>query len=602
MSRTVRKKKTSIPASRNSASKPKSKPSAPGKIELLWQRFDTKLKYASAILAAIAAIVIFYYVISTNGFAGFPFDDAWIHLTFARTLATTGRFAYGAFNSATSGSTSPLFTFIEAIFFLVTKDEFIVALIPCIAAFAASALLFYLLVREFTNLAWAPIAGAMLFIAAPSLIVISNWGMETGLVIALLLSAMLAYRREKWELLALALGLAIWARPDTIVLAIAIGIDYLYNRKADQSKPGIKAIIILLTSVLLYAGFNFVLSGTVLPNTFYAKLAYYRNGNTNYWTQLWTLIAGEGKIIALVLAVIGIAWTVSEKRRGNFSLVLYPLGMIFLYRWKLPYLYQDGRYLIPIIPFVLLLAAIGCARTTLWFAKSISVASLLSTALILVAAIGEFSGVSDAIESLTIGDSYIHNLQVETAKWCAKNLPPKAVIATHDIGALGYYADRRVVDIVGLADPEMVKLIDKPGAIAELRKKGVTYAALLDNWYEIVNENTVFVNSPLASETMRVYNFTDSTRFTGAKVLPIHKYLYGLLRGEDPSSFDEAMREAIAIELDNALTYTLGGEVLLRLNKLDAAKTNFQKALMLFPSSVRAMQGLNICYGRRNAR
>ncbi len=564
-------------------------------MELAWQRYDPKLKYASAVLAIAAALFVFNAVISANGFAGFPFDDAWIHLTFAKTLATTGRFAYGALNTATSGSTSPLFTFIEAIIFIVTKNEFVVALIPCIAAVGASAFVFYLLIRELTALAWVPIVGTLLFIATPSLLIVSIWGMETGLVIALLLSALLAYRRERWELLALLLGLSIWARPDTVVFVIAIGLDFLHIRKNAPSKPGMKAILIFLSAIVLYAVFNVALSGTILPNTFYAKLAYYKNGNTNFWAELWQLLTGGGRIIALVLATVGVLWSVAEKRHGNIMLVLYPLGMIFLYRWKLPYLYQDGRYLIPMLPFLLLLAVIGVARSASWYAKSTSVASLLSIILLLAAAIGTYTGMSTSLDTLAYEDSYIHNLQVETALWCAKQLPANAVIATHDIGALGFYSERRIVDIVGLADPAMVKFLDKPGAAAELRKKGVTYAALLDNWYEIVNENTVYTNAPPQSETMRVYNFTDSTRFTGAKVLSIHKYLYGLLQGEDPSAFDEAMREAIAEEPDNALTYTLGGEVLLRMNKLDAARSAFQKALQLFPSSERAMNGWRQC-------
>jgi hypothetical protein len=594
MARTVRKQKFLSPIS-----KKKIEPSLPSAMEIAWQSSDPKLKYVCGVIAAIAALFVLYSVNSTNGFAGFPIDDSWIHLTFARTLATTGHFAYGALNTTTSGSTSPLFTFIEAIFFLVTKNEFVVALIPCIVAFAASASLFYLLVREFTSLPWVPVAATLLFILTPSLLVISNWGMETSLTIMLLLWSLLLYRRERWDWLALVMGLAIWSRPDTGVLVIGMGLDYLYTRKAAPSKPGVKAVLIVCSIVVLYACFNYVLSGTVLPNTFYAKLAYYKSGNTNFWAQLWLLIAGGGRIITFVLAAGGIAWMFTEKKRGNIVLILYPLSMIFLYHWKLPYLYQDGRYLIPILPFLLLLATIGSTRTASWLAKSPSSACIVSITLILAAAIGVFNRMSDTIDNLSFEDSYIHNLQVETAQWCAKNLPASAVITTHDIGALGYYSGRRVVDLVGLADPSMIKFLDKPGAVSALRKKGVSYAALLDNWYEIPNENTVFVNSPPASETMRVYYFTDSTRFTGGKVLPIHKYLYNLLHGDDPSAFNEAMKEAIAAEPDNALTYTLGGEVLLRLHKLDAAKAAFQKALMLFPSSTRAMNGLSQCSPRK---
>jgi hypothetical protein len=236
----------------------------------------------------------------------------------------------------------------------------------------------------------------------------------------------------------------------------------------------VKAMLILCSIIVFYACFNLVLSGTVLPNTFYAKLAYYKNGNTNFWAQLWTLIAGGGRIIPFALAVGGIVWMFTEKKRGNTVLILYPLGMAFLYHWKLPYLYQDGRYLIPILPFIVLLAAIGSSRTASWFAKSTSVASILSIILILVAAIGGFNSMSDTLDNLSFEESYIHNLQVETAQWCAKNLPASAVITTHDIGALGYYSGRRVVDLVGLADPGMIKFLDKPGAVNALRKKGVS--------------------------------------------------------------------------------------------------------------------------------
>jgi len=136
----------------------------PSAMEIARQRSDSKLKYMCAVIAAAAGLFVVYSVNSTNGFSSFPFDDAWIHLTFARTLATTGHFAYGALNTATSGSTSPLFTFVEAIIFLVTNNEFAVALIPCIVAFAASAYLLYLLVREFTSLTWVPVAATLLFI------------------------------------------------------------------------------------------------------------------------------------------------------------------------------------------------------------------------------------------------------------------------------------------------------------------------------------------------------------------------------------------------------------------------------------------------------
>jgi hypothetical protein len=571
----------------------KSKPNPLQNFEPAWLRTEPYLKIGFALLAALISLLVYSSTVSSNGFASFPVDDSWIHLTFARTLATTGRFAYGVLNRATSGSTSPLFTFLEALFYIFIKDEFAVAVIPLVLAYCAAAWLFFSLIWKYTNEPWLSVTGTLVFLAMPSLAVLPSWGMETALVVALLLWALLAYREGHWISVGLALGAAIWARPDTVVFDIALGIDFIVTRGLFPSKPTSKAILTFAVLAGAYLTFNFALSGTPLPNTFYAKLAYYGGSTANFWPPLWSLVAGNGRMIAFILSIAGAIGMLMEKKRGNFILLLYPIGMIALYRWKLPLLFQNGRYLIPILPFVLLLSAIGAKQLARWLTKNQSLAFSLTTLFLMAALIGELTGFGSEVGTLTVEDAYIHRLQVTTAEWCGENLPANAIITTHDIGAFGYYSGRRIVDLVGLADPAMIPYLHKPGAVQELRKRGVTYAALLDNWYEIPNENTVFVDAPPESEIMRVYNFTDSTRFTTSKVLPIHRYLYQVIGGEaDPSSFEDAMRESLMYEPNNALTYILGGEVLMKTGRQAAADSMLLKALTLFPNSTRARRDL----------
>lgn len=116
----------------------KNKPKALRKFEAAWLRTEPYLKIGFAVLAALISLLVYSSTVSSNGFASFPVDDSWIHLTFANTLASTGRFAYGNLNHTTSGSTSPLFTFLEAIFFIFIKDEFAVALITLVLAYSAA--------------------------------------------------------------------------------------------------------------------------------------------------------------------------------------------------------------------------------------------------------------------------------------------------------------------------------------------------------------------------------------------------------------------------------------------------------------------------------
>jgi hypothetical protein len=47
----------------------------------------------------------------------------------------------------------------------------------------------------------------------------------------------------------------------------------------------------------------------------------------------------------------------------------------------------------------------------------------------------------------------IQTEMVETALWISDNTPPESLIAAHDIGAAGYFANRPLVDLAGLISP-----------------------------------------------------------------------------------------------------------------------------------------------------
>ncbi|MGV8018322.1 MAG: hypothetical protein AB2L26_09125 [Ignavibacteria bacterium] len=40
--------------------------------------------------------------------------------------------------------------------------------------------------------------------------------------------------------------------------------------------------------------------------------------------------------------------------------------------------------------------------------------------------------------------------------WIKENTKPEDIIATHDVGAIGYYSDRKIVDVAGLITPELI--------------------------------------------------------------------------------------------------------------------------------------------------
>jgi hypothetical protein len=61
--------------------------------------------------------------------------------------------------------------------------------------------------------------------------------------------------------------------------------------------------------------------------------------------------------------------------------------------------------------------------------------------------------------SYSLDVAYIESEMVTTAKWTDANLPPDALIAAHDIGALGFFDHHRLIDMAGLVSPEVIPFL-----------------------------------------------------------------------------------------------------------------------------------------------
>jgi hypothetical protein len=98
----------------------------------------------------------------------------------------------------------------------------------------------------------------------------------------------------------------------------------------------------------------------------------------------------------------------------------------------------------------------------------------------------------------------IESEMVVTAKWVAANLPPDALIAAHDIGALGYFDDHELIDLAGLVSPDVIPFIrDEPQLANYLNQRGADYLISFPEFYPLLTENveTVFVTNSAITRT-----------------------------------------------------------------------------------------------------
>src|SRR5512133_2208029 len=163
-------------------------------------------------LAALSA-VLFYLVVSALIFRiGFPLDDAWIHLTYARNLAEHGEWAF-RLGESSAGSTAPLWTVLLSVGFLIGLAPYVWTyllgwIVLTLLAVCAEKTARKLVASYASRIPWV----GLFFILAWHLTWSAVSGMETllhGLIIFVVLSALLNGSR-RYLTLGLLAGLSVW--------------------------------------------------------------------------------------------------------------------------------------------------------------------------------------------------------------------------------------------------------------------------------------------------------------------------------------------------------------------------------------------------------
>lgn len=463
-----------------------------------------------------------------GGRLGFPLDDAWIHQTYARNLANNGRFEFVP-GAASPGSTSPLWT-------LMLTVGYLLGLPYLIWAYLLGGL--SLLWLAWTAMqAWRtlwPALAAKDWLAGISIVLMWPllWaavsGMETLLFAALGMQIAVLYLQQvagsrmissKWLAgTGFLCGLLILARPDGVVFVALLlaGLFLLAGSGVERFKRvmilGATAVIPLIPYFL----FNMWANGTLWPNTMDAKQTEYAALLAQpIWSRTFQLLflslggpesGWQGSSSAHLLLLPGLFYATWRAVKADWQhrqlaqtlLLLWAGGHVVLYAWRLPVTYQHGRYLLAIIPVWVLYGLAGWLQLLfqreggrgLWFAQK--------TAQLVFALMLLFFLIQGAVAYAT-DVAIIEGEMVAVGRWLAENTEDDALIATHDIGAIGYFGQRPLLDLAGLITPEIIPLLaDETAVSAYVLQSEADYLVTAPGWlYTAVaeNENTRLVFS-----------------------------------------------------------------------------------------------------------
>ena len=477
---------------------------------------------------AIQAYVWLVVLRTTGGQIGAPLDDTYIHLTFARSLLRGQGFSYNP-GEPVPGATSPAWVVLLAAAAGSERWLLPASLLLSVLFYLATGMAVGRLARRLElGAAAAFLAGAMT-LACGRLIWAGASGMEPCAFAFFSLLAAGAHLRDRrlggpGPLTALLLGLAAGFRPEGYLLCLIAALDHAIEYDPDKrlfhwtARPyrrrrAVGAAVVLTLLIAPYVGFCLSANGRLFPNTYYVKrnLAFIVPPWIHLRETLKTLVSprlgffflflAPGILGQMILSYRGTGQRWAALRRARI-LWLWPVGLTaantLFNPTNLPHF---GRYWIPILPFPILLSVLGLGASAEWlrmalrrqgaeraalYARRALKAAVAASALLALSQIPTWARITGRCVD------NINDQQVAIGRWVGQTLPPEASIATHDIGAIAFYGQRRLIDIFGLvttpvmrilrSDPEMGILGSLP--VSEyIRSRRPQYVIAYDNWF-----------------------------------------------------------------------------------------------------------------------
>jgi hypothetical protein len=458
-------------------------------------RIDYRIVLA---LATLIGVVFFISLSAATYRIGFPLDDAWIHLTYARNFATHGEWAFRVGDSS-AGSTSPLWTALLAVGYLVRLAPyawtyFLGWVVLCVLAIRAENVARKMIEAYQPKIPWVGLFVALEWHMTWS----ATSGMETilqGLIVLIVLGSLMEGARQ-YLTLGLLAGLSVWVRPDGLTLLGPILLVALLQEKTlkERGSALLKVFIGFGILFVFFLLFNLALSGKPMPNTFYAKQAEYQE----YWLSkplterigdyLLPMIASP--FVVLVPGLVLFAYRfIREKNWGVIAGLVWFIGYIGIYFMRLP-AYQHGRYILPAFPILYLWGMLGLISYVSSPEANQRLKMIWQSLIVLLVVMFQWVGARQNAQDVI----FIETQMVKTAEWVNTNLSPNALLAVHDIGAIGYFTQNPILDLAGLITPEVVPFIRDEAELAEyLDASNAEFLITFPSWYPQLIEGKVLI-------------------------------------------------------------------------------------------------------------
>ena len=389
-------------------------------------------------------------------FSRWAYDDPFITFRYAQNLRQGLGFVYNPGEQVQS-TTTPLFAILLAVLSYLWDD------LPQLAVFIGCVSLAFsgLVLWQLAKLWKTPRAGWAGLVLYPTFsMVLATLGSETPLYLALCLGAWVGYESKKYLLTSVCLALAVLTRSDALVVVGILAIDYLVNVRSAIPWSALLLFFALTAPWLIFSSTYF---GSWVPATLFAKQQQAIMSGENYSfvsgfiLQLQNFSALYQYWLEGLLGLGGVLFVAIHFRRALVFLLWAPLYFLAYANLGVTRYFW---YYAPLAPAFI--AAVGLGLTALgskFFAK---VALGFTVGLMFLLS---FAQLNDLVKLSQNPDTRIA-IYHDIGQWLQSNTLSDASVGALEVGMIGYYAQRRMIDFAGLLQPDIAMQL-KPNATYE---------------------------------------------------------------------------------------------------------------------------------------
>lgn len=415
------------------------------------------------VAVAVGLLVIVEAVLLALVFRGHGYDDPYITYRYAHNIANGLGFVYNP-GDQTLSTTTPLYAILLAGMSLSGVSMPLLSnLLGCVGL-AVSGVTFWRL-GVLWNSPVVGLVGALLYPPFPLLI--TTLGSEMILTITLVLVGFLACAEQRYYLAAVLFAIATLTRADSLIAVGVAGVFVLHQHQFRWAQLPWRSgllFILLLLPWCLFAWFYF---GSPLPVTLAAKqrqglMLISQSFIAGLSDQFWLYWSEPFYRLHIALAGGGLIWLVL---RLHYWLLLVGWSMLYAIAYSLLGVTSYFWYYAPLVVGFITLVGLGVETLVKmlgyilrhqYTAQLVRRWQIAATALTVVLLL-----IPQIISLAAIAHHGDPRLPVYRAagEWLRQTTPPQTRVATLEVGIIGYYAQRPMIDFAGLLQPQIAHQI-----------------------------------------------------------------------------------------------------------------------------------------------